>query len=107
MEEERKDQIIVFASSRPSTQFMGDESQEQRVPAYLKIEVLQTNVNQFLGKMDPIIGSCPEKIGGFALDTVEIHAEIDGNGQVGLLGTGVNIGATAGIKFVLSKKRKT
>jgi len=105
MEADNKDKIIIFTSSRPATQFMEETRLENRGPAHVNIEDLQTNINIFLVKMDEIIKKSPEKIGRFNLDTIEIHAEVNGEGQVGLLGTGVTVGGTAGITFVLSKSK--
>jgi hypothetical protein len=98
----KKDEILVFAVSSPPADYMGPFD-ERREAVAIKVEDLQQNVSQFLNKIEIVIQQCPENVGGFGLETIEIHAEINGEGQIGLLGTGVNIGAKAGIKFVLSK----
>ena len=104
MAEQHADEILVFTTLPRTTQFMDEESREERGPVSLKVEALQANIDQFLDKVDRLVRSCPEHVGEFRLDEVEIHAEINGEGQVGLLGTGVSVGATAGITFVLSKR---
>ena len=105
MEDAHKDEVIVFVNRQSSMQFMNEESQERRIATYVQVETLQTNIIHFLGKMDSVVRSSPDTIGEFDLDRIEIHAETNGEGQVGLLGTGVSVGATAGITFVLSRRR--
>ena len=105
MAEQHADEILVFTTLPRTTQLMDEDSRERRGAVNLKIEALQANVDQFLDKVGGLVKSCPKYVGEFRLDGVEIHAEINGEGQVGLLGTGVTAGATAGITFVLSKRK--
>lgn len=97
--------ITVFTTQKSTTQFMGDGSPEKRGPAQVDINVLQTNVNNFLVKIDDIVKSSPDKVGKYIVESIEIHAEVNGEGQVGLLGTGVTVGGTAGITFILTKSK--
>lgn len=66
---------------------------------------LQENMGWFLSSLDTVIGGSPKQIGGLILDEVEIHAQIDGKGNVGISGiAGTEFAAQTGIKFVLRKK---
>lgn len=70
------------------------------------VSTLQENLRGFLQHMDAVIGESPEAVGGLAIDEVEIHVQIDGKGNVGLLGMAkAEIAAHGGIKFVLRKRR--
>jgi len=69
------------------------------------VNVLQENMRRFLGSLDTIISASPKDIGGLTLDEVEIHAQIDSKGNIGISGiAGVEFAAQGGIKFVLRKK---
>ena len=69
------------------------------------VDALQENLRHFLTGLDTIIGGSPNEIGGLTLDEVEIHAQIDSKGNVGLSGfAGLEVAAQGGIKFVLRKR---
>ena len=69
------------------------------------VGALQETPCHFLIGLDAIIGGSPNEIGGLTLDEVEIHAQIDSKGNVGLSGfAGLEVAAQRGIKFVLRKR---
>ena len=71
----------------------------------VSVNTLQENMRRFLSSLDTIISVSPKDVGGLTLDEVEIHAQIDGKGNVGVSGImGVEFAAQGGIKFVLRKK---
>jgi len=67
-------------------------------------EYLQAQVNGFLGKLQGILGSLPQKVGGFALEEIELSAEITAEGEVAFLGTGGKLGGTGGLTFTFKRK---
>ena len=70
------------------------------------VSTLQENMRLFLESLDTIINESPKDVGGFVLDEVEICAQIDSKGNVGIYGiAGAEVSAQGGIKFVLRKKR--
>lgn len=69
------------------------------------VSTLQENMRLFLSNLDTIISASPKDVGGLTLDEVEIHAQIDGKGNIGISGiAGAEFAAQGGIKFVLRKK---
>jgi len=69
------------------------------------VTTLQENMRRFLSSLDTVISASPKDVGGLTLDEVEIHAQIDGKGNVGISGIGgAEFAAQGGIKFVLRKK---
>jgi hypothetical protein len=69
------------------------------------VSTLQENMRRFLSSLDTIISAAPKDVGGFVLDEVEICAQIDSKGNVGIYGiAGAEVSAQGGIKFVLRKK---
>jgi hypothetical protein len=70
------------------------------------VSTLQGNLRGFLHHIDAIIGESPKEVGGLALEQIELHVQIDGKGNVGLLGIAkAEIATQGGIKLVLKKKR--
>jgi hypothetical protein len=70
----------------------------------ISISRVKEELNKFLDMLDDIMQESKQEIGNFEIDTLEIFAEIDANGQVGFLGTGIQVGAEGGIKIILKRK---
>jgi hypothetical protein len=69
------------------------------------VSTIQGNMRAFLQGLDEIISASPTDVGGLTLEEVEVHAQIDGKGNVGISGiVGAEIAMQGGIKFVLRKK---
>jgi hypothetical protein len=106
------DYILIFtgdekAVSAPSIRRgFGDVMKSATAKATeVTVSTLQENMRRFLSNLDAIISAAPKDVGGLALDEVEIHAQIDGKGNVGISSiAGVEFAAQGGIKFVLRKK---
>src|SRR5437868_5975189 len=69
----------------------------------LKVEELALYVNLFIEQMGSILEKTPEKVGNFHFDEFEVSAEITGKGSLAILGTGGEIGATGGLRFVFRR----
>lgn len=70
------------------------------------LSTIQNNMCGFLESLDKIIAASPQDVGGLALDEIEVHAQIDGKGNVGIAGLlSAEVATQGGIKFVLRKKR--
>jgi hypothetical protein len=69
----------------------------------LKVDVLTENIQLFIWQMGNILEKTPEKLGGFNFEELEVHAEVNGKGSVMLFGTGGEIGATGGLRFVFRR----
>jgi len=73
-------------------------------PKQLKIEELSINVNMFLNQMDSILEQAPDKVGKFQFEEFEVHAEITAQGTIAVLGSGMQAGASGGLRFVFRRK---
>jgi hypothetical protein len=83
-----------------------EENSNNPSDQYAKVAVnkLQTNMVQFIENIGSIIDSTPKEVGGLTLDEIEIHANIDSKGNVGLLGIfSAELAMQGGIKFVLRR----
>lgn len=69
----------------------------------ISIEELSLNINVFIEQMSTILEKTPEKLGKFKLEELEIHTEISAKGTLSILGTGGEIGANGGLKFVFRR----
>ena len=69
----------------------------------LKVEWLAENVNLFIGQMGALLENTPQKVGRFQFEELEVHAEISGKGTLMLFGTGGEVGATGGLRFVFRR----
>jgi hypothetical protein len=93
-----KDIIEVIASEPLATR--GGSAKQAKT---LKVEVLADNVNLFIGQMGEILEKTPEKLGKFHFEELEVHAEVTGKGTLALFGTGGELGATGGLRFVFRR----
>ena len=104
--------IWVFAADQPTSPTAdvrrGLRDTLERATARaneIAVSTLQENMRRFLNGLDSIISAAPNIVGGLMLDEVEIHAQIDGKGNVGISGiAGAEFAAQSGIKFVLRRK---
>lgn len=93
-----KDTLEVIVSEPLSMR--GGGSKQAKL---LKVEVLADNVNLFIGQLADILEKTPEKLGKFHFAELEVHAEITGKGTLALFGTGGELGATGGLRFVFRR----
>jgi hypothetical protein len=109
---DKKDSILVFGIGEPTA-----PSPEVRrglreriegaaaTASEVAVSTLQENMCRFLQSLDAIISASPKEVGGLTLEEVEIQAQIDGKGNVGLSGiASAEFAAKGGLKFVLRKK---
>lgn len=69
----------------------------------LKVDDLAENINIFLTQMNLVLEHTPQNLGKFQFVEFEVSAEITAKGSVALLGTGGEVGASGGIKFVFRR----
>jgi hypothetical protein len=65
---------------------------------------LRENMSTFVAAMETTIAAVPTAFTGYAIDSVEISAEVSATGTVSLLGSGGEIAGTAGITFTLKRR---
>ena len=66
---------------------------------WVEAEVLQSNMNQFLEVLGETFDQAEQNYSKIQLDEIELTVEINGKGQVGLLGTGGEVGGKGAIKL--------
>jgi hypothetical protein len=96
-EQLEKDTMWVVTSEPIATRGGGKQAKP------LKVDWLAENVNLFIAQMGALLEQTPEKLGKFQFDELEVHAEISGKGTLILFGTGGEVGATGGLRFVFRR----
>lgn len=71
----------------------------------LPAEDLAKRLNEFLATMGSIVRQLPATVGAYELDEMTLQVEISAKGQVSLLGTGGEVGATGGLSFTLRRQQ--
>jgi hypothetical protein len=108
METNGPDTILVISS-------MGDVAEERRpergiggklvsnVVHSVSVSVLKQNMESFFHQIKEILDAGTDRIGAFQISQIEVCAQISGEGQVALMGSGVKVEAQGGIKFTLCR----
>ncbi|HZS76481.1 MAG TPA: hypothetical protein VFA41_07690 [Ktedonobacteraceae bacterium] len=92
-----KDEMWVV-TSEPMTTRGGSRQLKQ-----VKVEELTMNINLFVEQLGSMLATTPEMVGKFRFEEFEVYAEITGKGTVAILGTGGEVGATGGLRFVFRR----
>ena len=69
----------------------------------LKAEELSKNVNLFIDQVGNLLAKTPEKLGKFEFEELEVYGEITAKGVLAILGTGGEVGASGGLRFVFRR----
>jgi hypothetical protein len=69
----------------------------------VSVPVLKKNMESFFNQIKEILDSGTDQIGAFQISEIQVYAQITGDGQVALMGSGVKIEALGGIKFTLCR----
>lgn len=88
---------IWVVTSEPGATRSGGRLKQQNV------EELSININLFLEHMGNVLDKTPENIGKFHFEEFEVHAEVTAQGTIAVLGTGLQAGATGGLRFVFRR----
>jgi hypothetical protein len=110
METIRSDEIFVISSigntveSRRPERGVGELV--SKTVNSVSVSVLKKNMGSFLSQLKELLDNGSDKIGAFEISEIEVSAQITGDGQVALLGSGVKIEAQGGIKFTLCRVPK-
>ena len=70
----------------------------------IPVETFRQRVTDFLESMQHTIAELPAVCGGYELNEVTVSAEVSAKGQVSLLGSGGELGGTAGLTFTFTRK---
>jgi len=108
METNGPDTILVISS-------MGDVAEQRRpergigeklvsnIVHSVSVSVLKQNMESFFYQIKEILDAGTDRIGAFQISQIEVCAQISGEGQVALMGSGVKVEAQGGIKFTLCR----
>jgi len=84
--------ILIFSdsaedASAPVTRGLsGAMKKAAALPIEVAVSTPHENLRHFLNSLDAIVSASPGTVGGMTLEEVEVHAQIDGKGNVGLAG---------------------
>lgn len=65
---------------------------------------LQSSMRDFLDGAHGLLAQELARADPYAVDTVEVAAQISADGKVGFLGTGVGVGGQASVKFIFKRQ---
>ena len=67
------------------------------------VDDVRVNMARFVKSVQEILAEAASTAWQFEIDTVEISAQVSGEGKVGFAGTGINVRGDTGIKFVFKR----
>ena len=101
------DETAVEEGGKSSIDIGADyESEERngRKRSRLSADDLKQNMGEFLDVVEEVFEKAQKARSGMRLEGVELLVEINGKGQVSLLGTGGEVGAKGSIKLTFKRK---
>lgn len=69
----------------------------------VSVSVLKQNMESFFNQIREILEDGTDRVGAFQISEIEVCAQISGEGQVALMGSGIKVEAQGGIKFTLCR----
>ena len=70
----------------------------------IDVQVLADRVSVFVSQLDLILASVPESSHGFVLSEFTVSAEISGEGDLRILGSGIKTGLKGGLTFTFARR---
>jgi hypothetical protein len=92
MSEERS--VLIFAGEDQSAAEF--ELLDENRKSYLPVSQIKANLRDFMQSLADILPTAETASGGYSLEGFTVAVGINGKGQVGFLGTGGELGGTAG-----------
>jgi hypothetical protein len=96
-------EILIFASKADAPGGARLLGGRQPAEAVVSIETIRVNLASFVGSLDQIIPEVKAKEDGFKLSSFDVAVGVNAKGEVGFLGTGVEVGATATLTLKFSR----
>src|SRR6516225_8435054 len=90
--------VLVFSGSSSDFDLL-DEKRRVALP----VDELRKNLEDFMASLEDILPAADKPTAGMALKTVSVAAGINGKGQVGFLGTGVEVGGSATLTLTFER----
>ncbi len=105
----KADTIVIFDQATPEasigrpTQARGTESRLVRA-VELSSNTLETALTGFIEALSGMLDNVQSKSGDYAVDTVEVSAQVGADGRVGIMGIGASAQATSSLKIIFKRK---
>jgi hypothetical protein len=96
MPESRK--VLVFSGSSSDFDLL-DEKRQIALP----VDELRKNLEDFTASLQEILPAADKLAAGMGLKSVSIAVGVNGKGQVGFLGTGVEVGGSATLTLTFER----
>ena len=105
-----KDTIVIFDVAVQSTGGPGGRPLQARGwdvmvrASEQAVDLVQQNMTRFIKGVQSILADGAALVGAFQMDTVEVNAQITGEGKIGFAGTGATVEGVSSIKIVFKRK---
>ena len=76
----------------------------QKVREFVSAQMLKSQISGFLNVIEDVFSNNLKAASEMELDEISFSLDIDANGQVSLMGNGVEVGATGGIQVTFKRK---
>ena len=108
-----KDTIIIFDWEgnnknnddvmQPELLKKHDKKEKEAKTNHVKIETIKQNLNDFMEALDGLVPKCESTETGFSMKEFDVKVGVSGKGEVGFLGTGIEVGAEASLTLKFRK----
>jgi hypothetical protein len=104
--EAQSTRALVVVATAPEPPGLRDARTRARriVEAAVPLDQLKGNFDAFIDALQDIVGAGQRRVGEYALEEVSFNAEIGANGELKLLGSGIELSAGAGVTFTLRRR---
>jgi hypothetical protein len=92
--------VLIFSGAGGSFELL-DEKRQVALP----VDELHNNLKDFIASLHEILPTSENATTGLGLKTVSVAVGINGKGQVGFLGTGVEVGGSATLTLTFERSR--
>ncbi len=92
--------VVTTGPSKLRDSSQARELLEKAIP----LDTLQKNFASFLDRLQQIVAVGQDRAGEFVLDEIAFSAEVGGNGEFKLLGSGVGVSVNSAITFTLRRR---
>ncbi|QPF86586.1 hypothetical protein IC762_10025 [Bradyrhizobium genosp. L] len=92
------DKVIIFTKNADEFELLGEKSKVE-----LPVDDLRRNLEEFMSAFKDILPAAEKPAAGLGLKTISVALGINGKGQVGFLGTGVEVGGSATLTLTFDR----
>ncbi|WP_316226746.1 hypothetical protein [Bradyrhizobium sp. SZCCHNS3052] len=92
--------IAVFTNSAGDFKLLSEKNKVE-----LPVEDLRRSLDEFMASFSEILPAADKPPAGLGLKTISVALGINGKGQVGFLGTGVEVGGSATLTLTFERNK--